>query len=95
MWVVEPKYNVDRTPFLAVIDIDMIYHSAHLIPVFPKTSIPYSQNYLKILDNYENFYVNKYADINSHELLHVHATLAQEDFNQQPVSDRSDIMGFE
>ena len=95
MWVVEPEYNVDRTPSLAVIDIDTIYRSAHLIPVFPKTSIPYSQNYSETLDNYENFYVNKYADINSHELLHVRTTSAQEDSDQQPASDGSDMTGFE
>ena len=93
MWVIEPEYNVDRILSLAVIDIDTIYCSAHLLPVFPKTTIPYLQNYSGTLDNYKNFYINKYADITSYELLHVPATSAQED--SQSASDGNDMMEFE
>ena len=84
---------MNGTPSLAVIDIDAIYHSAHLLPVFLKTTIPYLQNYSETLDNYENFYVNKYANVTSHELLHVPATLAQKD--SQSASDGNDMMEFE
>jgi hypothetical protein len=34
MWVVEPSYNPDRSPQLAIIYADTIVCAAHLLPVF-------------------------------------------------------------
>ncbi|KAG1824263.1 hypothetical protein EV424DRAFT_1346032 [Suillus variegatus] len=40
MWVVQPAHNANNTPHIAIIHIDSIYHTAHLIPVCGTQPVP-------------------------------------------------------
>ena len=70
MWVVEPEYNTDKTPSISVVHIDTIVRSVHLIPAFHQQEVPHELHHWQSLDVYDMYYVNKYADLNTHELLH-------------------------
>ena len=70
MWVVEPEYNSDQTPSLSVVHIDTIVRSVHLIPAFQQHEVPHGLHHWQSLNVYDMYYVNKYADLNIHELLH-------------------------
>ena len=64
MWVVKPSVTAARQPKIAVIHVESIFRSAHLIPVytaaalFPSQGIHPNNSY----DQFRLFYVNKYAD---------------------------------
>jgi hypothetical protein len=63
LWVVEPDFEDDRNPLLAVIHVDSIYRAAHLLPVF-KTN-QFTSRALTMhetLDTFKQFYINKYVD---------------------------------
>ena len=70
MWVVESKYNSDQMPSLSVVHIDTIVCSVHLIPAFQQHEVPHGLHHWQSLNVYDMYYVNKYADLNIHELLH-------------------------
>ncbi|KIJ09357.1 hypothetical protein PAXINDRAFT_87547, partial [Paxillus involutus ATCC 200175] len=70
MWVVEPSYNPDRSPQLAIIYADTIVCAAHLLPVFASDQfIPKSVNLHNALNAFNLFYVNKFADHHTFELV--------------------------
>ncbi|KAH9011447.1 hypothetical protein EDB85DRAFT_2076961 [Lactarius pseudohatsudake] len=69
MWLVEREYNRDQKPHLAVIHIDTIFRAVHLLPYFGQEHVRKRFSYTDTLDSYANFYVNKYADHHSFEIL--------------------------
>lgn len=71
MWVVSPeKRNGELTT--QVVDVKTIVRAAHLIPVFGQDTVPSDVQHYNSLDRYQSFFVNKYADHHSHELLTDH-----------------------
>ncbi|KAH9013947.1 hypothetical protein EDB85DRAFT_2076528 [Lactarius pseudohatsudake] len=69
MWLVEREYNWDQKPHLAVVHIDTIFRAVHLLPYFSQEHVRKGFSYTDTLDTYANFYVNKYADHHSFEIL--------------------------
>ncbi|KAH9021445.1 hypothetical protein EDB85DRAFT_1871864 [Lactarius pseudohatsudake] len=69
MWLVEREYNWDQKPHLAVVHIDTIFRAVHLLPYFGQEHVRKGFSYTDTLDTYANFYVNKYADHHSFEIL--------------------------
>ncbi|KAH9007713.1 hypothetical protein EDB84DRAFT_1591301 [Lactarius hengduanensis] len=69
MWLVEREYNRDQKPHLAVVHIDTIFRAVHLLPYFGQEHVRKGFSYTDTLDTYANFYVNKYADHHSFEIL--------------------------
>ncbi|KAH8980964.1 hypothetical protein EDB86DRAFT_2813274 [Lactarius hatsudake] len=69
MWLVEREYNQDQKPHLAVVHIDTIFRAVHLLPYFGQELVQKGFSYTDTLDSYAIFYVNKYADHHSFEIL--------------------------
>ncbi|KAF8264880.1 hypothetical protein EI94DRAFT_1772541 [Lactarius quietus] len=68
MWRVHPEL-VSSKPIQSVVHIDTILRNVHLIPVFGTGSIPHHLHYSKSLDVFSSYYVNKYADHHSFEVI--------------------------
>ena len=58
-----------EVPIQSVIHIDTILHNVHLIPVFGDGHVPQGLHYKHSLDTFDTFYVNKYADHHSFEIV--------------------------
>lgn len=67
MWMVEPS-SVDGRTHFAVIHVDTIFHSAHLIPVYGTDILPLAIKSHHILDIFTLFYINRYADHHAFEI---------------------------
>ncbi|KAG2107667.1 uncharacterized protein F5147DRAFT_745903 [Suillus discolor] len=67
MWMVEPS-SVDGRTHFAVIHVDSIFRSTHLIPVYGTDMLPPAIKSHHILDIFTLFYVNKYADHHAFEI---------------------------
>ena len=68
MWVVRPdrtRGRRDRT----VVHLDAFLRAAHLIPVYGKEIIPLDFNHTYSLDTFEAYYVNKYIDHHSYDIV--------------------------
>ncbi|KIL00124.1 hypothetical protein PAXRUDRAFT_130523, partial [Paxillus rubicundulus Ve08.2h10] len=68
MWMVRPSFLNDGSQNLAVVHVDSIVHSTHLLPIFGHEYIPEHVNHLNSLDLYRGFYVNRFADHHTFEL---------------------------
>lgn len=70
MWVVAPEFSEDDSPYLKVVHIGSIVRAAHLIPVYGESFVAGSHELdnTQTLDNFAQFYVNKYVDHHSHEI---------------------------
>jgi hypothetical protein len=68
MWLVEREYR-DMEPHLAVVHVDTIFRAVHLLPFFGHESVPRDVTWDNSLDNYAMFYVNRYTDHQSFEIL--------------------------
>jgi len=68
LWVVEPEYLPDDTPFMAVIHLDCILRGAHLIGMAGKEFLPQHFSFHDTFDAFQAFYINKYADHHSNEI---------------------------
>lgn len=68
MWLVEREYH-DEKPLLSVVHMDTIFRAAHLLPFFGRDPVPSTYSCSNSLDKYAMFYVNKYADHHSFEIL--------------------------
>ncbi|KIO01474.1 hypothetical protein M404DRAFT_28773 [Pisolithus tinctorius Marx 270] len=69
MWIICPSYNAHNVPHIAIIHINVIYHAAHLIPVYAAHNI--NTRDIKPHDSYDtfnSFYVNKFADHHAFEI---------------------------
>ena len=72
MWVVEPEiYGHRRKAIVSVLHLDCFIRGVHLIPVFGKSFLPSNFFHRWSLDCFKAFYVNKYADHHSNEILHI------------------------
>ena len=69
MWLVEREYRDDTVPHLAVVHVDTILRAAHLLPFFGSNRVPQDLSHNESLDSYHLFYVNRFADHHSFELL--------------------------
>lgn len=71
MWVVKPEMdpNDPERRHAGVIPIGSILRGVHLIPAFGNDSVPATVSPSNSLDCFKAFYVNKYADHHSHEIL--------------------------
>lgn len=70
MWIVKPRYIRGRTPLVSVIHTDTIFRAAHLIGVYGKDVITDEQSEYTALEDFTQFYVNKYIDHHAFDLLH-------------------------
>jgi hypothetical protein len=68
MWLVECEFRGEE-PHLAVVHVGSIYHAVHLIPFFRKEWVPQGFSHNNTLDKYTKFYVNRFADHHSFEIL--------------------------
>ncbi|KAJ6548030.1 hypothetical protein B0H10DRAFT_1851691 [Mycena sp. CBHHK59/15] len=69
MWIVTPDSVRGSRPSLAVVHLDCLLRSAHLIGVAGKKFIPIRNfDFSDSLDAFKAFSVNKYADHHAHEL---------------------------
>jgi hypothetical protein len=69
MWLVEREYNRHKQPLLGVVHIDTIFRAVHLLPYFGREPVQKHFSYTDTLDSFANFYVNKFADHHSFEIL--------------------------
>ncbi|KAH8983882.1 hypothetical protein EDB92DRAFT_1803540 [Lactarius akahatsu] len=69
MWLVEQEYNQHKQPLLGVVHIDTIFRAVHLLPYFGWEPVQKHLSYTDTLDSFANFYVNKFADHHSFEIL--------------------------
>lgn len=70
LWIVRPDLRGRRQePFLSVIHLDSLLRGAHLIPVYGPTFLPPEFQYQDSLDSFRAFFVNKFIDYHTHELL--------------------------
>ncbi|KAG1847891.1 hypothetical protein F4604DRAFT_1661767 [Suillus subluteus] len=67
MWMVEPS-SIDNHAHFAVIHVDSIFRSAHLIPVYDTEMLPAVIKSHHTLDIFTLFYVNKFADHHAFEI---------------------------
>ena len=70
MWVVKPEYTANRQWRVAtVVHLDSIARGAHLIPVYKKQQISRKNTYSTTLDDFRQFYINKYIDYHAFETM--------------------------
>ena len=69
MWIVVPDYDRHGYRNVSVIHVDSIVRGAHLLPVFDMSKLPSSLNYTHSLDYFSAFYINRYIDPHTFELL--------------------------
>jgi hypothetical protein len=69
MWMVEREKKDDGSPLMDFICIDTILRSCHLLPVFGGELISPDITDATSLSDFHVYYVNKYADHHSFELL--------------------------
>ena len=62
MWVVEPDFNHDGSPTMAIVHLDTIIHASHLIGVYGSSILPWGIPLHCSLDIFHLYYVNKYVD---------------------------------
>lgn len=70
MWKVEPDFNVDGSPLLAVIHLDTIVCAVHLIGVYGDDFVPKEITFGLSLDVFRAYYVNKYIDHHAFEIVY-------------------------
>ncbi|KIK80515.1 hypothetical protein PAXRUDRAFT_158474, partial [Paxillus rubicundulus Ve08.2h10] len=68
MWMVRPSFLNDGSQNLAVVHVDSIVCSTHLLPIFGHEYIPEHGNHVNSLDLYHGFYVNQFADHHTFKL---------------------------
>ncbi|KDQ60110.1 hypothetical protein JAAARDRAFT_125829 [Jaapia argillacea MUCL 33604] len=69
MWVVKPEYLGNGRRSMAVIHLDCIACSAHLIGVYGSGFLPEDFHFSFTLDAFRSFYVNKYGDHHLHQFV--------------------------
>ncbi|KAG2159113.1 uncharacterized protein EDB93DRAFT_1283956 [Suillus bovinus] len=68
MWVVHPGEGTNNTAEYAIIHIDTVYHTAHLIPVYGTEFLPPELKFYHSYDAFHAYYMNKYADHHAFEI---------------------------
>ena len=70
MWIIEPDFDRDGYQIISVVHVDSIVRAAHLLPVFRgDVAIPREINFSSTLDAFAAFYINKYIDYHTFELV--------------------------
>ncbi|KAJ7254507.1 hypothetical protein C8J57DRAFT_1473545 [Mycena rebaudengoi] len=69
MWMVEPDVDHHGQRMLDIIHIDTILRGAHLIGIYGEDFLPRYFPHSASLDRFKAFYINKYADHHSHEIV--------------------------
>jgi hypothetical protein len=69
MWIVEPQRDEDGEERIEVISTDIILRGAHLLPVYGDFMIPREVDHTNSLDLFNLYYVNKFVDHHSHEVV--------------------------
>ena len=67
MWRVEPDFDIEGDPLLAVIHLDTMIHAAHLIGE-SNGPMPIDITYISALDRFHSYYINKYIDHHVYEI---------------------------
>lgn len=62
LWIVKPEFVGNSHPHLAVMHLDSISHTAHLIPWFGAAKLPKGLRFSSALDIFNSYFVNKYVD---------------------------------
>ena len=68
MWKVQPEFRGSQR-VQSIVHIETILCNVHLIPVFGTGHIPHRLHFSKSLDIFSSYYVNKYADHHSFEVV--------------------------
>ncbi|KAG1867187.1 hypothetical protein DFJ58DRAFT_654449 [Suillus subalutaceus] len=68
MHIVTPATTDDGTPDISIIHIDCIFRAAHLIPVYRPNFIAHGTNPHDSYNDFDSYYVNKYADHHAFEI---------------------------
>lgn len=69
MWIVTREIGQTRQPALGLINIDSIVRSAHLIGIAGSHLVPYEVDHTNALEAFKTFYVNKYIDYHTYEVV--------------------------
>ena len=69
MWKVAPDFDLTGGRAMSVIHLDTVLRSAHLMGVAGSNFIPLDLKFHNSLDAFKEFYVNKYIDHHSHEIV--------------------------
>ncbi len=70
MWVVSREIREDGQRLVGLIHLDTVFRSAHLIGIAdPSRYVPYEIDYMNALDAFKTFYVNKYIDYHTYEVV--------------------------
>ncbi|KAF9245384.1 hypothetical protein BU15DRAFT_85684 [Melanogaster broomeanus] len=70
LWMVRPSFEDDGSRELSVIHLDTIFRAVHLLPIFGNSdSIHPAVNLHNSLDAFKGYYINKFADHHSFEIL--------------------------
>ena len=69
MWVVQREKQQDGLPLMDFIFVDTILRSCHLLPMYREVTILSDVTHMTSLTNFKIFYVNKFVDHHSFELL--------------------------
>ncbi|KAJ7150482.1 hypothetical protein C8R43DRAFT_887359, partial [Mycena crocata] len=69
LWVVTPEFHGNTGQSLAVVQLDSIARGVHLLPIYGLSLLPENFHFSYSLDSFQAFFVNRYADHHTHELL--------------------------
>lgn len=71
MWVIKREYTTGHRQHVAtVVHLDSVVRGVHLIPVYRKQQISRRHTYSTTLNNFKQFYVNKYIDYHAFETVY-------------------------
>jgi hypothetical protein len=68
LWIVQPDFLADGSPFKSIVHLDCIFRSAHLLGMAGKEFLPHDLSFDDSLDAFSAFYVNKYSDHQANEI---------------------------
>ncbi|KIJ09954.1 hypothetical protein PAXINDRAFT_86717, partial [Paxillus involutus ATCC 200175] len=70
LWMVHPSFEDDESCESSVIHLDSIFCAVHLLPIFGNSNpIHPAVTFDNSLDAFKGYYVNKFADHHSFEIL--------------------------
>jgi len=69
LWTVQPEVDPVGDPVISIIHLDCIIRATHLLPVFGEDFVPKTLKFHQTLDAFKAFYVNKYIDHHTFDLL--------------------------
>ena len=68
MWIVHHDCNTDGSPTAAILHLDTLVHTAHLIGIYGDKFLPKDHSPDQSLDIFWSYYVNKYIDHHGYEI---------------------------